>query len=298
MVDQTAGGVSGNWPARAVVLVPGALVALHALDHPLVRGPELLAPSTWGAWVGAVGAPGVLMAILRLAAVAMCWYLLTATVLLLVARATRDRTTHALVAAVLGPHGRHVLVAVVGTGVLATVPVRDERGDVEQEATGDMATTAVRWDTTGGAVPADPGRPRAPGLSGASAVPQLVRLAGPRLVALPPPAQDPPLLHRLDDDAAAPAAEPGDHREPDGPDSDREWWTVEAGDHFWHIAEEHLRRHRGSTPPEEDVRRYWRRLVAANRDLLVDGDNPDLLLPGQLLRVPQLPTSPTTRGQR
>jgi nucleoid-associated protein YgaU len=34
------------------------------------------------------------------------------------------------------------------------------------------------------------------------------------------------------------------------------------------------------------VGRYWRRLIDANRDRLVDPGNPDLLLPGQELVLP------------
>jgi nucleoid-associated protein YgaU len=40
------------------------------------------------------------------------------------------------------------------------------------------------------------------------------------------------------------------------------------------------------TPPEREVARYWRRLVEANRDRLVDPGNPDLLRPGQTLTLP------------
>lgn len=87
-------------------------------------------------------------------------------------------------------------------------------------------------------------------------------------------------MHRLDDhDDSVESPDPRDDAEPD-------WFTVVAGDHFWGVAEEQVAAHRGPDPAEELVRRYWRRLVDDNRDLLVDPGNPDLLLPGQVLRLP------------
>jgi hypothetical protein len=68
------------------------------------------------------------------------------------------------------------------------------------------------------------------------------------------------------------------------PDDD---WVVEFGDSFWSIAEEAVaERTTRRRPTEAEVAAYWRRLVDANRDRLVDARNPDLLLPGQRLVVP------------
>jgi hypothetical protein len=53
---------------------------------------------------------------------------------------------------------------------------------------------------------------------------------------------------------------------------------VRPGDSFWSIAEDHADR--------TDVAAYWRDLIAANRDRLVDRSNPDLLYPAQVLRLP------------
>lgn len=61
---------------------------------------------------------------------------------------------------------------------------------------------------------------------------------------------------------------------------------MRPGDHFWRIAEEVLAAHLQRTPADGDTDPYWRRLVAANRDRLVDAANPDLLFPGQVLLVP------------
>jgi nucleoid-associated protein YgaU len=63
-------------------------------------------------------------------------------------------------------------------------------------------------------------------------------------------------------------------------------WTVARGDHFWHIAEQARGRQLGRAPTEREVDAYWRLLVAANRDRLVDPANPDLLFAGQELTLP------------
>lgn len=88
---------------------------------------------------------------------------------------------------------------------------------------------------------------------------------------------------------------------PAGPATPPDGWTVMAGDSFWSIATELLadradtadRADRADTagrpPAERDVRRYWLQLIEANRDRLADPANPDLLIPGQQLRLPPPP---------
>lgn len=58
---------------------------------------------------------------------------------------------------------------------------------------------------------------------------------------------------------------------------------VEQGDSLWALAAERLARD-GDTPTDAEVAAYWPRVHAANRDLI--GDDPDLLHPGQALRLP------------
>lgn len=58
--------------------------------------------------------------------------------------------------------------------------------------------------------------------------------------------------------------------------------VVRPGEHFWSIAEQVVAE-RGL---DIDVATYWNALVAANRANLIDPDNPDLLHPGQVLRLP------------
>jgi hypothetical protein len=63
-------------------------------------------------------------------------------------------------------------------------------------------------------------------------------------------------------------------------------WTVAAGDSFWSIAEEILTDLAGHQPTEQAIRRYWVQLIETNRRRLADPGNPDLLIPGQLLDLP------------
>lgn len=64
-------------------------------------------------------------------------------------------------------------------------------------------------------------------------------------------------------------------------------WIVEAGDSFWSIAAELVSPSRDGAPSDRQVIGYWRRLVDANRTRLLDPDNPDLLVPGQELLLPE-----------
>lgn len=63
-------------------------------------------------------------------------------------------------------------------------------------------------------------------------------------------------------------------------------WLVQPGDHLWSIAQRVVAQHRGRPVSDIEIAPYWRDLIEANRSLLVDPDNADLLFPGQTLRLP------------
>lgn len=63
-------------------------------------------------------------------------------------------------------------------------------------------------------------------------------------------------------------------------DVDEASYTVRRGDCLWHIAERHL----GSGATSAEITAEWHRWYQANRDVI--GDNPDLILVGQVFRVP------------
>jgi hypothetical protein len=62
--------------------------------------------------------------------------------------------------------------------------------------------------------------------------------------------------------------------------------VVQSGEHLWTVAEAELGRRLGRVPTDEETDPYWRALVEANRDRLVDPDNPDLIFSGQQLVLP------------
>lgn len=73
-------------------------------------------------------------------------------------------------------------------------------------------------------------------------------------------------------------ATPGDRAGADRTDTDEV--VVHRGDSLWSIAAAHL----GPDPDDAEVARAWPRWFEANRHVI--GDDPDHLLPGQVLRVP------------
>ncbi len=66
-------------------------------------------------------------------------------------------------------------------------------------------------------------------------------------------------------------------------------WTVAQGDSFWRIADEHLQDSWEREVTESEVATYWKQLIEANSERLVDPGNPDLLFPGQVLTLPEVP---------
>lgn len=70
-------------------------------------------------------------------------------------------------------------------------------------------------------------------------------------------------------------------------------WTVGPGDSFWSIATAILQTAWGRAPTDAEVDPYWSALVAANRAALLHPDVPDLIYPGQSFVVPAPPASGT-----
>lgn len=62
-------------------------------------------------------------------------------------------------------------------------------------------------------------------------------------------------------------------------------WRVARGDHLWSIAERTLAEQWRRPPSEREVDRYWRRVLAANADLV----DPDLVFVGQQVALPPVP---------
>ena len=75
--------------------------------------------------------------------------------------------------------------------------------------------------------------------------------------------------------------------QPTGTTTEQASWTVRPGDHLWRIADVVLALHHGERADDAAVQSYVERLVVENQDVLVVPDDPDLVLPGQALRLPE-----------
>lgn len=365
--------------SRALVgvgLLAVVVAGLHLLGHAALAPPVLTEPSTWATWATSRSPILVAMAVVRLVAIGLAWYLLAATLLQLAAGLTSSNFLATVVRLVTTSTSRHVTTAVLGVGVMATTPLVSPVGrtvpavaapgptptatDGTAPASPAASPPTLRRATADPPRPLDPG-PHAPGPGAGGRAegtpPRLVRQEPPLLDRLEPtPGAEPepatpteapstgapdPITPGTDSSVSPPAPttsppgtpvptapdQPGTGRsedtdpgtngvgndvpeglgddqspgdptsEPSPPHDDRSstgdgTWTVVAGDHFWGVAEREVARRLGRTPDEEEVASWWRELVTINRDRLVDPGNPDLILPGQVMRYPP----PTTEA--
>lgn len=122
------------------------------------------------------------------------------------------------------------------------------------------------------------------------------------------PVPAPPTLRRLPDDpepqAPAPSSTdnvprpPAPSAPPASPDPtapplelQRARWEIQPGQHLWAVAEAVLASAWHRPPTDAEVDPYWRHLVEANRSVLRDRSNPDLVYPGQVLTIPAPPAA-------
>ena len=238
------------------MLLAGALALLHATAHGTLAAPPLTRPTQWPAWLRARPPIAATMALIRLGVeVAVC-YLATITLAGVVARAVGAHALARLIDRLTVAPVRRLLTGALGAGVvLTTLP-------------GPACVTApAPQSATPGAAPASTiTMQRLPDLSAAPAA------------AAPAPPR--PL---------APAAPPGDPRP--GPVAELVW-RVEPGECFWTKAAAVLTRHYRRAPTDAEVVPYWERLIATNRDRLVDRDDADRIYPGQVFSLPPLPPLP------
>ena len=69
---------------------------------------------------------------------------------------------------------------------------------------------------------------------------------------------------------------------------------MQRGEHFWRIASDRVAAELGRAPSDREVVGYWLELIEANRDRLVDPDDPDLIHPGLVLVLPDTAATPLT----
>jgi hypothetical protein len=112
----------------------------------------------------------------------------------------------------------------------------------------------------------------------------------------PPTPNDHATLHLLDD--AAPVATPDAPEAPPAPPppvsapapvetpAASDTWLVERGDSLWSIAATHLADRTGGPVTDAQIVPYWRAVIEANRVILVNPNDPNLLFCGQVVELP------------
>jgi LysM domain len=267
--------MTGRWRLLAwTAALALGLRALHALGAgtlgvPLFSGEDL------SAWLDRTPPAVMAVAIVRLAALAAGWYLAVCTLTLALTRpfgrtrvaSAAARATPAIIRRLVAGGGGLGLAAGTLVGALPSTVV----------APAPLAARPVAASIVGAIQ--DPTPPTATMTRGPRDMPRAVMTRLPaedtptavmtRLPATdaPPASRSPPARATLDTAAVPPS------------------WTVEAGDSFWSIAAETVAP-TGNASNDRRVIGYWRRLVEANRGRLLDPGNPDLLVPGQELVLP------------
>lgn len=237
------------------------LVAIASLagatGHGALAPPPLSEPSAWADWAGARTPVQAAFAVLRLAVVGASWYLLAVTVLATVARVVRARPLVTLLDVVTVPVVCRVVQSAVGVSMAGTSMVGVLAGSMAPAGAAEAPPPVMVLvpDEAAEVTPAP--------------------YAAPVLPAPTPAPAAPTTMAQL-----APTAQPAPHIRT---------WEVEPGDHLWSVAEQVVTAASGTAPSDSEVTAYWSALLEANRGTLADPENPDIIFPGQLLVVPELP---------
>jgi hypothetical protein len=280
---------------RAIPLAGWLLgeLAAVALVHRL--GAQPWAQIAWadlGGWLASAGTVDALMAVLRVGALAVGWWLLATTLLTAVAGLAGADGVAARVRPLTLAAVRGAVDRCVAAGVSVTLVVPGPAAVAAQDA---LPPPGV-----GEPAVVEPHEPASPPSPEAMAAPRQGGDAAPRQGddAAPRQGDDAPVRQggdspaRQGNDAALRQGQPrADPRAP-APDTaghaQAQVHVVAAGEHLWRIAADHLAAHRGVARAQltpGDVASYWHALVAANADRLRSGD-PDLVYPGERIRLP------------
>ncbi len=247
----------------------GYLSLLLATAH--LWGPELLRLGVATGWGVSAQIPTdpvlVLMAGVRLVALALGWYLMISAVAVLLVRRWGGWRSRAFVRRAVPRALRGLVGGLVGSALLAQATTFAPVGAAQAAEEPSVAPILRILETGSGE---------------ASPLPQVE-------------GADQERHHRVAPDDAQigvrlrPRPHGGELRLPfDLPRQEEH--VVVPGESFWSIAQARLLR-RGRAADDREVAAYWCELIAANEDRLVVAGDPDLLLPGQHLVLPQLPAT-------
>ena len=246
-----------------------ALVLLLWLGDGRLATPAVTAPSTWREWAATNDPLTVVTAVLRVLALGLAWYLTGITSISVVARALRAarlvRVADALAFGPVRTLAQQAMGVGLAAGVLVTAVPTAGVGSAGDEPAATDVVSMVPIDTHDEVV--------------AATAPSGMALREPAPAPVPAPVPVPA-------SAATASAAPADDPAPASlPVRER---RVAPGDHFWAIAESEVTDHLGRTASEAEVLAHWEDLVAANTDRLAVPGNPDLLVPGQRILLPEV----------
>lgn len=251
-----------------VVAVPAATIRLL---HGVAERPWFqIDYDDLAGWLQRTNPTDAIIAIARLAALALGYYLLVSTLLYLVALTSGSRSLIRLARPFAIPVVRSfadrliagsIALGTLASPLLASSPPPDleaRQDPVVEVAAGYLPAARMVDGLDAGTVPAPP--------SGESAPPSEDPVAFAGRPTTSPPASEPV--------APTPAPALGTTEV-----------VVREGDHLWGLAEARLAELLGRLPLEHELAPYWRQTVDENRSLIRSG-NPDLIHPGEVVVLP------------
>lgn len=260
-MSSPSSGRAGRLVSAALRLagLAAAMGVLQWAGRGALAGPPLSDPGRWAGWLEARDPLVAAFGLLRVVTLAGIWYVALATLvgalLRIVGAASLVRLTDRVT---IGPVRRMLAgtmsLGLAASGVVAVaVPALRVPVAAAAQATSPSTTSTSTTSTS-------------PTATSTPATVTMHRLS-------PVDSAQPPAVASVPDIAPATATTAGQ-------------WTVKPGECFWSIADDVLAERLGRPPTDAEIVPYWQRLIDANRHHLVQRDNPDLVLPGQIFAVP------------
>lgn len=260
------------WRSGGLAVWVGALLAAvgGSWRRGVLAGPPLGEPASWPAWAAGRSGLEAAFAVLALVVVILASYLLATTALAVVARLAGSRRMLSLAEVLTLPVVRRSLFAGLGMSLAGVAVVG------AGSRPGGPGSRALALDAPGlVVVTTDPASGQAP--------------------TSPSSGEQAPVMQRLPDrqpdwgqpSRSTPESPPPESPPPASPPPE---WEVRSGDHLWSVAARILEAARKAEVTDAEMAPYWRSVVEANRSLLADPANPDLIFAGQRLVIPAPPS--------
>lgn len=271
---------------RAMPLVLWTIVLAGVTAGLIAAGTGQLATPPihgFGRWVDAEGSVAAAMAIARLVGLVLAVWLLATTLAAIGARLLHLGGATRFVDALTLPVVRRMVHGAVGVGVV--VGAVTSTGATAYAARPEPSTPTMvrlpsqpelRMERLPDAPPDAPAATPTP--SDVQSTPETTPTTDPAAPTTEPPPPTDPAATPPPDEPAGPAVP-----------SSR---VVVQGDHFWRLATEALTQAWQRPPTDDETVPYWEAVIAANRDVLADPANPNLLFPGQQVQLPPPPPPP------